>query len=90
MFLAVAILAEVGRDEMVELSDRVNYPLFFHYIKDFGTRFNNIDGVVTFRHASVFDKVPEDWPNMLRGPADRIEWMKQRFRSPGAAAAEGD
>jgi hypothetical protein len=74
--LAGAILTHLARDEMVELSDRINYPIFFE--SKFGAKrdFRDLTGVVTFRHESYFRDPAPDWERQLRGPADRIAWIK--------------
>lgn len=74
--LAGAILTHLARDEMVEFSDRVNYPIFFE--SQFGAKrdFHDLTGVVTFRHEAYFKKPAPDWEEQLAGPADRIAWIK--------------
>ncbi len=77
--LAGAILTHLGTDEMLELSSRVNYPIFFEQM--FGARrvFDDITGVVTFRHESYFRKPAPDWDKKLKGPADRVAWIKKHL-----------
>jgi hypothetical protein len=74
--LTGAILAHLERTEMVELSDRFNYPIFFEQM--FGAKrvFNDLTGVVTLRHEYYFRNPAPDWDKQLKGPADRIAWMK--------------
>ena len=74
--LAGAILTHLERDEMLELSSRVNYPIFFEQM--FGAKrvFDDITDVVTFRHESYFRKPAPDWEKRLKGPADRIAWIR--------------
>ena len=83
--LAAAILTHLERDEMLELSSKINYPIFFEQM--FGARrvFDDITGVVTFRHESYFRKPAPDWDKRLKGPADRIAWIKEYL-----AAKPGD
>ena len=38
--------------------------------------FRDLTGVVTFRHESYFKDPAPDWERQLRGPADRIAWIK--------------
>ena len=75
--LTGAILRHLGRTEMVELSDRFNYPIFFEQM--FGAKrvFDDLTGVVTLRYEYYFKNPPPDWDRKLRGPADRIAWMKK-------------
>ena len=74
--LAGAILTHLARDEMIEFSDRLNYPIFFE--STFGAKrdFHDLSGVVTFRHEAYFKKPAPDWEEQLTGPADRIAWIK--------------
>lgn len=82
--LTGAILTHLERDEMIEFSPRVNYPIFFEEM--FGARraFDDITDVVTFRHESYFRKPAPDWDTKLKGPADRIAWMKKNLITEGA------
>jgi hypothetical protein len=77
--LAGAILTHLERDEMLELSPRVNYPIFFEQM--FGAKrvFDDITDVVTFRHESYFRKPAPDWQKRIKGPADRIAWIKEHL-----------
>jgi hypothetical protein len=77
--LTGAILTHLARHEMVELSDRINYPIFFE--SKFGAKrdFHDLTGVVTFRHESYFKDPAPDWERQLRGPADRIAWIKSHL-----------
>jgi hypothetical protein len=79
--LAGAILTHLKREEMLELSSRINYPIFFEQM--FGAKhvFDDITGVVTFRHESYFRKPAPDWDKKLKGPADRIAWIKGHLES---------
>jgi hypothetical protein len=80
--LAGAILANLDRDELIELSPSINYPIFFEQM--FGARrtFDDLTGVVTFRHESYFKLPAKDWDKKLKGPADRIAWMKEHLVAP--------
>ena len=77
--LTGAILNHVDREKMLQLSDRINYPIFFQEM--FGAKrvFNDITNVVTFRYESYFRNPVIDWYEQLNGPADRIEWMKKNL-----------
>ncbi len=80
--LAGAILTHLARDEMVEFSDRINYPIFFE--SKFGAKrdFHDLTGVVTFRHEAYFKDPAPDWEEQLTGPADRIAWIKTHIAVP--------
>ncbi len=74
--LTGAILNTLRREELLELSDRINYPIFFEQM--FGARrtFNDLNDVVTFRHESYFRDPAPDWESKLKGPAEKIAWMR--------------
>jgi hypothetical protein len=79
--LAGAVLTHLERAEMIEFSSRINYPIFFEQM--FGAKrvFDDITGVVTFRHESYFRKPAPDWDKTLKGPADRITWIKEHLET---------
>jgi hypothetical protein len=77
--LVGAILTHLTRDEMLELSDRINYPIFFKQMFGAKREFNDITGVVTFRHESFFRDPAPDWERQLKGPADRIAWIREHL-----------
>jgi hypothetical protein len=79
--LTCAILTHLDRGEMQEFSDAINYPIFFEQM--FGAKrvFNDITQVVTFRHESYFRNPAPDWERKLKGPADRIAWIKEHLTS---------
>ena len=81
--LTGAILNRLDRDELLELSNRINYPIFFQQMFGAKKEFNDITGVVTLRHESYFSNPASDWDRKLRGPADRIAWMKDRLGPQG-------
>jgi hypothetical protein len=77
--LAGSVLTHLSRAEMLELSDRLNYPIFFERM--FGARrvFDDLTGVVTFRHESFFRDPAPGWEQRLKGPADRIAWIREHL-----------
>lgn len=77
--LVGAILTQLKRDEMLEFSNRINYPIFFEQQFESKHRFDDITGVVTFRHESYFTKPDPEWHKKLKGPADRIAWMMEHL-----------
>jgi hypothetical protein len=79
--LAGAILTHLEREEMIELSPRINYPIFFEQMFGAKSVFDDITNVVTFRHESYFRKPKPDWDKNLKGPADRIIWMKRHLEA---------
>jgi hypothetical protein len=82
--LAGAVLRHFERDEIIEFSPRINYPIFFEQM--FGAKrvFDDLTGVVTLRHESYFGDPAPDWDKRLKGPAERIAWMKKHLDSPEA------
>ena len=77
--LTGAILNNTERDQITELSNRYNYPIFFEQMFGARRRFNDITDVVTFRHESYWRDPAPDWAEQLIGPADRIEWMQKHL-----------
>jgi len=74
--LTAAILNKFKRTEMVELSDKYNYPIFFDEMFGAPRPFDSIEGVITIRHEGYFQKPAPDWEQKLKGPKDRIAWLK--------------
>ncbi len=77
--LTGAVLNTLDRGEMVAFSDRINYPLFFREMFGAKKDFHDITGVATVRYEHFLQNTPPDWDKALRGPADRIAWIKERF-----------
>ena len=78
--LSGAVMKHLGRDETLELSTRINYPLFFGEMFGSKQNFHDINKAVTIRYESFFDSPPPDWDKLLSGPPDRIAWLKARFQ----------
>ncbi len=83
--LSGAVMKHLKRDEMLELSDRINYPLFFGEMFGAKKDFHNINGVVTIRYESFFSNPPPDWDKIIGGPLARIAWLKEQFKNKGIA-----
>jgi hypothetical protein len=77
--LVGGVFNSVSPAEMILLSDRVNVPLFFK--EQFGAEreFDSVDGVVTLRHESYLKNPDARWREKLKGPEDRVAWIKERF-----------
>jgi lipopolysaccharide biosynthesis glycosyltransferase len=77
--LTGAILNHLTKDEIIELSDCYNYPVFFR--EQFGAKkdFHNITRMVTFRHESYFSIPDTDWEKKLTGSPEKIEWIKEHL-----------
>jgi hypothetical protein len=78
--LTGAVLKHLGRGEIEELSNRINYPLFFGEMFGAKRDFHDLSEAVTIRYETFFDNPPADWDKVLRGPADRIAWLKAKFQ----------
>ncbi|MFZ2055595.1 MAG: hypothetical protein WAU81_15505 [Candidatus Aminicenantales bacterium] len=79
--LSGAIMKHLKRDEMLELSNRINYPIFFGEMFGAKRDFHNINGVVTIRYESFFSNPPSNWDKIIGGPLDRIAWLKKQFQT---------
>lgn len=81
--LVGAVFHELPPSEMTLLSDRVNVPLFFK--EQFGAEreFDSVEGVVTLRHESFLRNPQARWREKLKGPADRVAWIKEHFPVEG-------
>lgn len=77
--LSGTILNNIASDEMVELSNRINYPIFFKEMYGAKHDFHDISDVVTIRYEQFFEKPISGWDTILTGPADRIAWLKKSF-----------
>jgi hypothetical protein len=77
--LSGAIMKHLGREEMLELSDRINYPVFFREMFGAARDFHDIMDAVTIRYENFFDNAPPDWDKRLSGPPDRIAWLKKKL-----------
>jgi hypothetical protein len=77
--LVGAVINVLRRGEIMELSDRYNYPVFFHLKYDSMREFNSIEDVITLRYGDYFRNPDPDWHKDLLGPKDRIHWLKKRL-----------
>lgn len=80
--LTGSILKTVPKDEMVEISDRYNYPLFFQDMFDSEVIFNSIEEAVTIRYDLYFRKPDPQWAQKLKGDKEKIKWLKKRLPGP--------
>jgi hypothetical protein len=79
--LSGAVMRYLKRDEMLELSSRINYPLFFGEMFGAKKDFHDINGVVTIRYENFFNNPPTHWDRIIGGPLDRIAWLKAQFQT---------
>lgn len=77
--LTGAVLNNLDRSEMIQFSDRINYPIFFREMFGAKRDFHDMTNAVTVRYEHFFVNPPADWDKQLIGPADRIAWIKERF-----------
>jgi len=77
--LVGAILTSVRREEMVELSELYNYPIFFKEMFGAEKDFHSIDQVVTLRYDVYFRDPEPDWSEKLTGSRDTIQWLEERL-----------
>ena len=77
--LAGAVLASIGKDETVELSEKINYPLFFNERFESERGFYSIEDAVTIRYDVYFQNPRPGWSARIKGPAEQIAWLKTRF-----------
>jgi hypothetical protein len=77
--LVGAVCHRLSQSQMVELPDRYNYPIFFK--RQFGAveEFDDLSDVVTLRYDLYFRDPDPDWADNLRGPADKIGWLRDRL-----------
>jgi len=75
--LTGAVLNNLKRGEMVELSQRYNYPIFFREMFGAKRDFHDITDAATIRYEHFFDEPPPNWEEQLQGPPDRITWIKE-------------
>jgi len=87
--LSGAIMKHLGREEMLELSNRINYPIFFREMFGAKRDFHDIGEAVTIRYESFFDNPPPGWDKTLTGPPDRIAWLKKSWKKLGTGKSWG-
>jgi len=81
--LVGAVLHSVSRNEMHEFSTRYNYPILFHRQYKSVHPFDSIEHIVTARLVISLDQLGPEWCDELKGPKDKLEWLKQNVPSPG-------
>lgn len=80
-----AALHTVPKTSMRELSARYNYPILFHRQYDSTYPFDTIENVVTARVVISPDKLGPGWCGELKGPQNKLDWLKQALSSSGQA-----
>jgi len=79
MALVGAIVGPLARSEMLELPASYNYPMFFKEMFGAAEAFDSLADVVTMRYDVYFRNPAPDWHLRLKGPVDRIAWLKARL-----------
>ncbi|MFH2055139.1 MAG: hypothetical protein ABIJ61_04205 [bacterium] len=79
--LVGAVFQRLQRQEMVELSERYNYPLFFK--RQYGAleEFDDLGDVVTLRYDVYFRNPEPDWAEKLKGSPEKLSWLKSHLKS---------
>jgi len=67
------------KENMKELSERYNYPVFFERQYGAVQSFNSIEKAVIIRCLVSPDLMGPDWHQKLIGPPDKIEWLRKRL-----------
>ncbi len=77
--LAGAILVHLKKEEMIEFSDLINYPIFFGEMFGATKDFHSLDEAVTLRYDVYFRNPAADWSQQLKGAPEIISWLKERL-----------
>jgi hypothetical protein len=80
--LAGAVLNTVNRNEMIQLPEKYNYPIFFEKQYGGAVKFDSIEDAVTIRCLVSSDNMGKDWHRRLAGPADKVAWLKEKLNHP--------
>jgi hypothetical protein len=77
--LACGVLNTIGEDDMIRLSDKINYPMFFKEMFGADHEYDDLNDVVTLRYDVYFRNPAPDWSEKLNAPDDIIVWLKERL-----------
>jgi hypothetical protein len=77
--LVGAVLNHLEKDNMLELPQSYNYPLFFHQQYESTGKFDSLEDVITLRYDVYFRNPDPDWNSKLTGPAHLIKWLGNRL-----------
>jgi len=72
--LVGAVLKTISRDEMLELSNRYNYPIFFEQKYDSHVVYDSLEDIITIR-CEITDR-DSGRKRELSGPPDKVAWLK--------------
>ena len=77
--LVGAVLNNLKREHIIELSDRYNYPIFFHQQYEAEKEFGSIEDIITLRYDVYFRNPDPEWSSKLKGPSRLVAWLKARL-----------
>jgi hypothetical protein len=77
--LVGAVVNTLPRSELIELSSRYNYPIFFEKQYAATEPYNKIEDVVTMRTEVLVANGGAEWYRELVGPAEKIDWLRSRL-----------
>lgn len=77
--LACGVLNTTGKDEMVRLSDEINYPMFFKEMFGADQEYDDLRDVVTLRYDVYFRDPAPDWAEKLNAPDEMVTWLKEHL-----------
>lgn len=77
--LVGAVLNTLDRNEMIELGDDYNYPLFFEQMYGAAREFGSIANITTLRYDIYFRDPDPEWDKKIKGPTEKVEWIKSRL-----------
>jgi hypothetical protein len=80
--LAGALVRALNREEMLQLSFRYNYPLFFDRFFGAVNAFDSLEEVATMRYEFSFDDLPEGWRAGVRAPPGVLDWITAQLGGP--------
>lgn len=77
--LVGVVLNNLKKEEMTELPDRYNYPIFFHQQYEAEKEFGSIENIVTLRYDVYFRNPDPEWDKKLKGPRHIVKWLQERL-----------
>ena len=75
MALSCAVLNATEKQNMLRLTDRINYPIFFKEMFGSEQEYDDLGDVVTLRYDYYFRDPAPDWRKKLKGPDKVINWI---------------
>ena len=75
----VGLLNIINKDQMIELPETYNYPIFFHRQYEAVDEFCSIEDIVTLRYDYYFRDPDPNWSEKLKGSSKIIKWLEKRL-----------